>query len=212
MAFRLFLSFALLTFNTGFSAEISVFVQTEASVKLDIQTQQLSEFDLFYWMNNKSEEIVRYINGTKQVRFHTFFENRLDFSAKTFSLTLKSMQKTDSGLYTARASADSDINIVTYRVSVIDAVKTPVLIVNSNRSSPDSCSFTCNGSNSIISSIYNSSSCSREEVTSSDNHTLRLSCSGDSIICNYSNPVSWKTDTETVNELCTVNQDTSPFR
>uniref|UniRef100_A0A673IQJ1 Immunoglobulin V-set domain-containing protein n=1 Tax=Sinocyclocheilus rhinocerous TaxID=307959 RepID=A0A673IQJ1_9TELE len=177
-----------------FSAEISVFVQTGASVKLDIQTQQLPEFDLFYWMNDKSEEIVRYINGTKKVRRHTFFENRLDFNAKTFSLTLKNMQKTDSGLYRARASADSDINIVTYRVSVIDAVKTPVLIVNSNRSSPDSCSFTCNGSNSIISSIYNSSSCSREEVTSSDNHILRLSC------------MSWKTDTKTVNELCTVNQ------
>ncbi len=83
---------------------------------------------------------------------------------------------------------------------VSDAVEAPVLSVNSNSSSPDPCNFTCNGSNIIVSFIYDSSSCSPEEVTSSDNHTLRLSCSGDSIICNYSNPVSWKTDTKKVND------------
>ncbi len=94
---------------------------------------------------------------------------------------------------------------------VSDAVEAPVLSVNSNSSSPDPCNFTCNGSNIIVSFIYDSSSCSPEEVTSSDNHTLRLSCSGDSIICNYSNPVSWKTDTKKVNELCTVNQGTAPL-
>ncbi|KAL0201474.1 hypothetical protein M9458_004661, partial [Cirrhinus mrigala] len=64
--------------------------------------------------------------------------------------------------------------------------------------------FTCKGNNIIISSIYNSSSCSHEEVVPSDIYTLRLNCSGDSIMCNYSNPVSWKTDKKKINELCTV--------
>ncbi|KTF95114.1 hypothetical protein cypCar_00048924 [Cyprinus carpio] len=116
------------------------------------------------------------------------------------------MQKTDSGLYRARASGETENDIVTYRVSVIDAVEAPVLTVNSNWSSPEPCIFTCNGSNITVSFIYDSSICSPEEVTSSDHYTLRLSCSGDSIMCNYSNPVSWKTDTEKVNELCTVNE------
>lgn len=87
-----------------------------------------------------------------------------------------------------------------------------MLIVNSSWSSPDPCRFTCKGNDIIMSSIYNSSSCSQDEVTSSHNYTLRLNCSGDSIMCNYSNPVSWNTDTKKVNELCTVNQGTSSLR
>ncbi len=91
---------------------------------------------------------------------------------------------------------------------VSDEVEDPVLAVNSSWSSPDPCSFTCEGSNIVISSIYNDSSCSQEEGTSADNHSLILSCSGDSIMCNYSNPVSLKTQVKKVNELCTVKQGT----
>uniref|UniRef100_A0A8C2J7E5 Si:dkey-53k12.1 n=1 Tax=Cyprinus carpio TaxID=7962 RepID=A0A8C2J7E5_CYPCA len=205
MAFRLLLSFVLLT--SGFSDEISVFVQTGDSVQLDIQTQELPEFDDLSWINNKSESIVKYFNKTKELRPHPSYKDRVDFNNKTFSLTLKNMQKTDSGLYTARISGLQNKDIKK-RISVIDAVEAPVLAVKSNSSSPDCCTFTCKGNNIIISSIYNSSSCSSEEVTSSDNYKLSLSCIGDSIMCNYSNPVSWKNDTKKVNELCTVNKGT----
>uniref|UniRef100_A0A9J8CG04 Immunoglobulin subtype domain-containing protein n=1 Tax=Cyprinus carpio carpio TaxID=630221 RepID=A0A9J8CG04_CYPCA len=196
MEFRLLLTFVLSTHITGFSAEISVFVQTGASVQLNIQTQQLPE----------------YSNESKKVKLYPYYKDRVDFNDKTFSVTLKNMQKTDSGLYRARASGETENDIVTYRVSVIDAVEAPVLTVNSNWSSPEPCIFTCNGSNITVSFIYDSSICSPEEVTSSDHYTLRLSCSGDSIMCNYSNPVSWKTDTEKVNELCTVNEGTFCIR
>ncbi|XP_026135568.1 natural killer cell receptor 2B4-like [Carassius auratus] len=199
MALRLLLSCVLLT--PGFSAEISVFVQTGDSVQLEIQTQELPEFDDLSWSNEKSENIVTYTSETKRVRL---YKDRVDFNNKSFSLTLKNTQKTDSGLYTAKTSGESNKNIVTYRVSVMDAVEAPVLTVNSNSSSPDPCNFTCNGSNIIISFIYNGSRCSPEEVSSSDNYNLRLNCTCDSITCNYSNPVSWKNDTKKVNEICTV--------
>jgi len=91
-------------------------------------------------------------------------------------------------------------------ICVSDEVEAPVLTVNSNWSRPDPCSFTCKGSHIIISSIYNSSNCSPEEDTSPDNYTLNLNCSDDHIMCNHSNPVSWKTDRKKVNELCTVNK------
>uniref|UniRef100_A0A8C1IJU5 Immunoglobulin V-set domain-containing protein n=1 Tax=Cyprinus carpio TaxID=7962 RepID=A0A8C1IJU5_CYPCA len=203
MAFGLLLSCVLLT--SGFSAEISVFVQTGDSVQLDIQTQQLPDFDLLSWSNDNSENIVKYLHNSKEVKLHSSYKDRVDFNNKNFSLTLKNMQKTDSRLYTARTSGESDKNIVTYRVSVIDAVEAPVLTVNSNSSSPDPCNFTCIGSNITINFIYNGSSCSPEEVTS-DHYTLRLSCIGVSIMCNYSNPVSWKIDTKKVNKICTVNK------
>ncbi|KAK7163646.1 hypothetical protein R3I93_007638 [Phoxinus phoxinus] len=209
MAFRLLLLTSLLTYNTGFSAEISVFVKTGDSVQLDIQTQELPEFDDLSWRNDKSEIIVKYMHESKKVKLHPSYMDRVDFNNKSFSLTLKNMQKTDTGLYTAKTSGYSENNIVTYRVSVIDEVEAPVLTVNSNWSSPDPCSFTCKGSNFTISSIYNSSSCSPEEETSSENYTLKLNCSDDHIMCTDSNPVSWVTVRKKVNELCTVNEETT---
>ncbi|XP_056109451.1 natural killer cell receptor 2B4 [Rhinichthys klamathensis goyatoka] len=207
MAFRLLLFISLLTDNTGFSADIYVFVQTGDSVQLDIQTQKLPEFDILSWRDDKSESIVRYINESKTVKLHSSYKDRVYFNDESFSLTLKNTQKTDSGLYTAKTTGLLNKDIAAYRVSVIDEVEAPVLTVNSNWSSPDPCSFTCKGTNIIISSIYNSSSCSPEEVTS-DNYTLNLNCSDDHIMCNHSNPVSWKTDRKKANELCTVNHET----
>uniref|UniRef100_A0A8C1ZH22 Si:ch211-209f23.6 n=1 Tax=Cyprinus carpio TaxID=7962 RepID=A0A8C1ZH22_CYPCA len=192
--------------NTGFSAEISVFVQTGDSVQLDIQTQELPEFDYLYWRNEKSENIVKYFHNSKEVRLYSSYKDRVDFNNKIFSLTLKNMQKTDSGLYTAIASGESDKDIVTYRVSVIDAVEAPVLTVNSSGSS-DSCTvnFTCRGHDFTLSSTFVYDSCSREEVTSQIN-TLILFCSVESIICNHSNPVSWKEDRINFKQLCEENE------
>ncbi len=96
-----------------------MFVQTGASVQLDIQTQELLEFYILYWSNYKSEKIVTYISATKEVKPNSNYTDRVDFNKTTFSLTLKNMQKTDSGLYRAKTIGPSDNNIVTYRVSVI---------------------------------------------------------------------------------------------
>jgi len=60
-----------------------------------------------------------YIPGTKVEIPYASYKDRVDFNDESFSLTLKNLQKTDSGLYTAITSGESDKNIVTYRVSVI---------------------------------------------------------------------------------------------
>ncbi|KAK7159773.1 hypothetical protein R3I94_005953 [Phoxinus phoxinus] len=187
----------------GFSAEISVFVKMGDSVQLDIQTQKLPEFDLLSWTNDKSENIVRYISGTKKVRLYSSYKDRVDFNAESFSLTLKNMQKTDTGLYTAKTSGELDTIIVTYRVSVIDAVDSPVLTVNTHWSSSDSCTvnFTCRAHDLMINSSYQNNRCSPQEVTSQIN-TLILHCSEESIICNHSNPVSSKIDRINIKQLC----------
>uniref|UniRef100_A0A8C1LBK9 Si:dkey-53k12.1 n=1 Tax=Cyprinus carpio TaxID=7962 RepID=A0A8C1LBK9_CYPCA len=203
-----------LTFKTGFSAEISVSVQTGDSVQLDIQTQQHNntttqqqQFDFLFWRTEKNENIVKYFHNSKEVRLHSSYKDRVDFNNEIFSLTLKNMQKTDSGLYTAGTSGESENNMVTYRVSVIDAVEAPVLTVNSNRSSSDSCTvnFTCRAHELMIDSSYKNNSCFPEEVTSQIN-TLILDCSEESIICNHSNPVSWKEDRINIIQLCNNNK------
>ncbi|KAF4117747.1 CD48 antigen-like isoform X2 [Onychostoma macrolepis] len=208
---RLRFLLCLLTFKTGFSAEISVVVQTGNSVQLHIQTQELPDFDDLSWKNDKSEIIVKYTSETKRVRLHSSYKDRVDFNDSNFSLTLKNMQKTDSGLYRAIAAGESDDNIVTYRVSVIDAVEAPVLTMNSNWSSSDSCTvnFTCRAHELMINSTYQNNRCSPEEVTSHENYTLILDCSEETIICNHSNPVSWKQDRISIKELCIKKENDS---
>ncbi|KAF4117767.1 SLAM family member 9-like isoform X2 [Onychostoma macrolepis] len=113
------------------------------------------------------------------------------------------MTKTDSGLYRARAIEDSNKLFAEYKVSVIDAVEAPVLTVNSNWSSSDSCtvSITCRVHELMINSSYQNNRCSPEEVTSHIN-TLILDCSEESIICYHSNPVSWKQDRINIKQFC----------
>ncbi|XP_050992989.1 CD48 antigen-like [Labeo rohita] len=193
----------LLTFKTGFSAEISVVVQTGNSVQLDIQAQELPEFDDLSWKYDQTKYIVKYLNKSKEVKLYPSYKDRVEFNNKTFSLTLKNMQKTDSGLYRAITAAESDNNIVTYRVSVIDTVEAPVLTVNLNWISGSNCpvNFTCRAHELMINSSYQNNRCSKEEVTHEIN-TLILDCSEESIICNHSNPVSWKEDRINILQLC----------
>ncbi|XP_059357188.1 SLAM family member 5-like isoform X2 [Carassius carassius] len=205
---HLFATFILLLIsNTGFSAEISVLVQTGASVHLDIQTQEPPEFDIIAWMNDKSESIVRYNSDSKRVTPHDSYKDRVVFNDVTFSLTLKNMQKTDSGLYRARTRGSINIDLVSYRVSVIDSVEAPVLTVNSIWFSSDSCTvnFTCRAHELMINSSYQNNRCSPQEVTSQIN-TLILDCSEESIICNHSNPVSWKQDRINITRLGEKNE------
>ncbi|XP_073787036.1 natural killer cell receptor 2B4-like [Danio rerio] len=212
MAINLLLNFLLflLTAKTGFSAEISKFVQTGASVQLDLQTQPLT-FDDITWKNDKTEYVFKYFIS-KNNRSFPKYQDRIEFNESSFSLTLKNMQKTDGGLYTVTITGASSKDIaVVYRVSVIDEVEAPVLTVNSNCSCSELCCFTCSGHNINISSIYNSG-CSKEEVTSADDHILRLNCNTTFIMCNYSNPVSWKTNIKVVHELCPVKLDTFCMR
>uniref|UniRef100_A0A671R706 Immunoglobulin V-set domain-containing protein n=1 Tax=Sinocyclocheilus anshuiensis TaxID=1608454 RepID=A0A671R706_9TELE len=180
-----------------------------ASVQLDIQTQQLPEFDLLSWMNDKLESIVRYNSDSKIVKLHNPYKDRVDFNDTTFSLTLKNMQKTDSGLYTARISGLINKDFVAYRISVIDAVAAPALTVNSNCSDSCTVNFTCRAHELTIYSSYQNNSCSPEEVTLQQNYTLILFCSEETIICNHSNPVSWKENRSNITQLC-VNNGISP--
>ncbi|KAK2900512.1 hypothetical protein Q8A67_008627 [Cirrhinus molitorella] len=197
-----------LTFKTGFTAEISVFVKMGASVQLDIQTQ-LQKIDFILWEKDNSTQIVTYISSKKKSNFDSTYKNRVYFNPETFSMTLNNMENTDNGLYTALANYET--YVAAYNVSVYDEVKAPVLTVNSNQSSSDSCivNFTCRSHHFTLNSTYNRGSCSQKEVISDGINTLILSCSEKSIICKLSNPVSSKEDKKYIKELC-VNKDQNP--
>nr|XP_055057255.1 natural killer cell receptor 2B4-like [Misgurnus anguillicaudatus] len=197
---------ALLVINKGSSTEDTVFVETGDSVQLNIQTDKLPDkFDEIFWQNEKSDTIVKYYNKFKAVSDdYDDYKHRVDLNNKTFSLTLKNMKKTDSGVYTAKITGKSNRDVAEHRVSVIDAVKSPELTVISNWLSGNSCTvnFTCRAHDLTLNSTYNNDSCSPEEVTSHEKFTLILTCSNETIICNHSNPISWKTNRINIPQNC----------
>nr|XP_055057295.1 uncharacterized protein LOC129441652 [Misgurnus anguillicaudatus] len=202
-------SFILLIFIPGSRAEDTVFVETGASVQLDIQRDKLpDEFEEILWQNEKSDTIVKYYIQFKAVKEYNHYTDRVDFNTESFSLTLKNMKKTDSGVYRARITGTTNRDVAVHRVSVIDAVKSPDLTVISYPSS-DSCSvnFTCRAHDITLHSTYNNDNCSPEKVTSHEKFTLILICSNETIICNHSNPISWKTDMIDIKQLCKVHPE-----
>ncbi|XP_073786995.1 uncharacterized protein [Danio rerio] len=124
---------------------------------------------------------------------------------------MKSMQKTDSGLYTARIFGTKNEDIGTYNVTVIDAVYSPVLNRNFTMISVNSCivDVSCSAHSFQLNNQYYSDNCSQEEVASSEMQTLTLYCIGNVVVCNYSNPVSWKNCTIELTQLCTFHQESN---
>uniref|UniRef100_A0A8C1QU62 Uncharacterized protein n=1 Tax=Cyprinus carpio TaxID=7962 RepID=A0A8C1QU62_CYPCA len=154
-------------------------------------------------MNDNSENIVMFIKETVETEISNKYS--VDFNQSTFSLTLKNIQKTDSGLYTAKILGLKFEDAAKYRVSVIDPVDYPVLNWNVTMIAVNSCivNISCSGHDRTISGRYHSNNCSQEEVALFGMQNLTLNCKEDIVICNYSNPVSWKNDTIQITQLCT---------
>ncbi|KAA0718634.1 hypothetical protein E1301_Tti018832 [Triplophysa tibetana] len=202
MAAGYFFAFSIfLISNTGSSDEDTMFVQTGASVQLDIQRDMPAVFTVLSWKNDK-DTLVEF----SKFYFQNHDPDKVDFNNKTCTLTLKNLQKNDSGVYKAQIPGKPNINVAEYTVTVIDAVKAPGLTVISNSSSSNSCtvSFTCTGHDLTLNSTYTNSRCSPEDVTSLNKYTLILICSENNIICNQSNPVSWKTESTDTEQFCEV--------
>ncbi|KAL7851014.1 hypothetical protein AOLI_G00213700 [Acnodon oligacanthus] len=90
------------------------------SVHLDLQDTVLKSDDLL-WIFNGSDNILRYYSDTQKSKQYPAYEGRVEFNETTYSLTLKNLQKIDSGLYEAKASGHEDRVVAKHRVSVFDA-------------------------------------------------------------------------------------------
>uniref|UniRef100_A0A673HAS8 CD48 antigen-like n=1 Tax=Sinocyclocheilus rhinocerous TaxID=307959 RepID=A0A673HAS8_9TELE len=189
-----------------------VFVQTGGSVKLDIKNETPPHFSRLVWMNDKLENVVRFLNQSGEIKPHRSYKDRVDFNAKTFSLTLRNMQKTDSGLYRAMTIGKQEMCVAEYNISVIDPVDSPILNWNANIS-VDACivDVSCRGHDRTIREIHHSNNCTQEKVKSFGIQTLALYCIENVVVCNYSNPVSWKNDTIKINQLCTRHEKNISF-
>ncbi|KAK1790801.1 hypothetical protein P4O66_014652 [Electrophorus voltai] len=87
------------------------------------QLPNSTDFTTFYWRFrselNSSVNIVTYMQTYVDTVVSEVYEDRVEISKETFSLTLKKLRKTDSGIYTAEASGLKVTDITRYNLTVL---------------------------------------------------------------------------------------------
>ncbi|XP_062843324.1 uncharacterized protein LOC134302220 [Trichomycterus rosablanca] len=192
----------LIIFSVVLSVKASsdVYKLVNSSVQLDTQ-DKTDQFDLFKWMF-KGDIILRYLGESKFIKKLDAYKDRVEFNTETLSLTLKNLQKTDSGLYEARAESGQEKVVARYTLYVLDPVKKPELF-SIYQQSRDSCNVTCLGLTLSITSSFDKKTCNESEtLTDGVSFTLSFCVNGSHIICNHSHPVSSKVFSAEINQFC----------
>ncbi|XP_076837560.1 SLAM family member 7-like isoform X2 [Brachyhypopomus gauderio] len=192
----------ILSSLTSVTVSSDVFKVVGSSVQLHMNDNKQT-FKYLTWMYNKAF-ILKYETKSNIETPYNAKNSRMEFDMSDYSLTINNLEKNDSGLYGARLTTDEEERIVVeYRLSVLDPAEIPVISPVHHQQSSDTCNLTCRGHDlSIISNCYNHI-CENKE-TSSGGHTLSMFVSGSTIICNHSNPVSWKESTIEIKDICSV--------
>ncbi|XP_072525002.1 CD48 antigen-like [Salminus brasiliensis] len=159
------------------------------SVQLDIQDKvQTSEH--LSWKHNKNR-ILKFNPKYNDVTLYDPYKDSVELNKETYSLTLKKVQKTDSGVYEAQISGQKDITVAQYNLTVFDPVEAPALSHQQNIITCNS-TLTCRAYDLSISSNCYNEICEEKIDISPRGFMLSLSVRGSSIICNHSNPADWK--------------------
>ncbi|XP_049888438.1 SLAM family member 9-like isoform X2 [Epinephelus moara] len=201
----------------GSSAVTPVFVKKGEDVLLKImKADELQKFSFFSWKFNASGILVT-LTPKAEPEIYPRYTGRIEFSVENYSVKLKNLQKTDSGVYTAHVvKIPQEVKVAEYNVTVQDPVSPVDLTVDSVSRSSDSCNVTvtCRTQDSHINSTFRcvNQSCSQEGgeqskvTTSGASLQVYLDLNG-SVICNHSNQVSSTEDIKTIEQLCPRHSD-----
>uniref|UniRef100_A0A7N8X4C0 Immunoglobulin V-set domain-containing protein n=1 Tax=Mastacembelus armatus TaxID=205130 RepID=A0A7N8X4C0_9TELE len=193
------LLYVVFTVFTGSSAVTPVFVQKGKDVTLDVMTDGFHEDDIVLWRFNTSSVIVTFSPGKEPI-VSEVYTGRVEFPQKKYSVTLKNLQESDSGVYTAQLIGSAETQTVAEHKLTVDSVS----------SSSDSCNLTvtCSTQDSDITSrvTCDTTTCHQEggersKVTTSG-ASLRLYLVNSTMNCNHSNQVSWTKDTKETGQVC----------
>ncbi|KAM6989240.1 uncharacterized protein LKV04_008929 isoform 2-T2 [Tautogolabrus adspersus] len=184
-----------------------VFVQTGKDLRLDVQKTVLKEGDDFTWSVNDSINVVKLAYGDKPFIFPNY-KSRAEFSAENHFILLKNVEKRDSGDYRARVSSASISDVAEYSVTVLDPVSGVNLTVKPCSSNSTNVTVICSTEDSLINSTFtcDKQTCSPEGGERAEIITpgasLDVYLKSGSVICNHSNQVSSKTDTQKIEDFC----------
>ncbi|XP_041848077.1 uncharacterized protein LOC121644291 [Melanotaenia boesemani] len=172
-----------------------VFVKKGDDVLLNVtETDVPEEFIALMWKFS-TNVLVSFVPG-QDPTIRAKYAGRVEPEENKYSVKLKNLQKSDSGVYTARLTVDQDNTLAAYNITVQDPVSPVRLMVDSVSSRSDSCNLTvtCSAVDSDFSHIFrcDNKACYQEggEITKSDT-SFQVYPQDESIICNHSNHVSW---------------------
>ncbi|KAG7231695.1 hypothetical protein INR49_010472 [Caranx melampygus] len=173
----------------------NVFVLTGEDLFLEVD---VLDFYFIRWAFNENATLVIFLPA-REPTVSDLYRGRVEVSVKNFSVKLKNLQKSDSGVYTARVvGADKNQILAGYLVIVKDPVSPVKLTVDSVTNSSDPCDLTvtCRSLDSHQISISttvtcNTTTCSQEggerSKVTTFGATLSVHLLNDMIICNHSN-------------------------
>ncbi|KAK7944913.1 hypothetical protein WMY93_000641 [Mugilogobius chulae] len=204
----IFCFFLCFSVTKGLSLQ-QIFVQTNTDLVLHVPDRP-TDFIFFFWKFNTTKNIITLATGFT-------YKDRVEFFPQNHSLLLKNLQLSDTGVYTAVYNdGDEDKTLATYTVTVEAPVSAVSVSVSSVSNSSQSCNFTVICQTEELYNISSSFTCLNNNCKPRPQHSghapsgpssLNVSLSDRSILCNHSNHVSWKNDTENIPQVC-FNRDT----
>ncbi|KAM9440102.1 uncharacterized protein Hap1MRO34_000470 [Clarias gariepinus] len=178
-----------------------VFKLVNSSLQLNVSKKL--DNDITWSLNQK--DIVKYLKEFKVFSVYGRFKGRVEFDTETFSLTLYNVQKNESGLYQAEYTGEVKEITATHEINVLDPVTKPVFNTSCLPNNNTYVTLTCEAQKLSITCFCNNNTCDIQEAKKTDAlFTLTMNISNNSIICNHSNPVSWKNTTKEI-KLMTQN-------
>ncbi|XP_058875669.1 SLAM family member 9-like [Acipenser ruthenus] len=114
------------------------------SFHLDVEEYNNLTFRKFVWSKN-TKIITEYNLKTQDIDYYKN-EEKMEFDKKTFSLLIKKLENTDSGLYRAETVQDDGerIHVVTYKLRVQAAVPKPMINLTETSNANETCIVTLN--------------------------------------------------------------------
>ncbi|XP_033839762.1 SLAM family member 5-like [Periophthalmus magnuspinnatus] len=201
---------------TGGSRSKHIFIQTGHNLDLHVSNSQI-QTGAFFWKFNDSKNLIR-MYSDKSRYTGSEYKDRVEFFPQNLSLILKNLQFSDTGTYTAVASEEKDRILDTFFVTdkdtILDTffvtVEAPVSAVSLSLDSVSFSSDSCNFIASCAAELYNVSRsftcdtrrCEEPRPQRHGHAFLDLKLSGDWVVCNHSNHVSWTNDTRDYRQMC----------
>ncbi|XP_041848078.1 uncharacterized protein LOC121644292 [Melanotaenia boesemani] len=191
-----------LCLNQVSCAVTPVFVKKGDDVLLNVtETDVPEKFTLLTWKFSTDDVLVSFVSGPHP-KIEDEYAGRVEPDVNKFSVKLKNLQKSDSGVYAARLTGSREKIVAEYNVTVQDPVSPVRLTVVHNSSDFCNITVTCSTDDSHISSTFicDTTTCyqeggNRSEITKAG-ASFQVYLSNKSITCKHSNQVS-RAETET---------------
>uniref|UniRef100_A0A3Q2U1C3 Immunoglobulin V-set domain-containing protein n=1 Tax=Fundulus heteroclitus TaxID=8078 RepID=A0A3Q2U1C3_FUNHE len=200
--FHLFLMFILQI--QGSTSVNHVFVQTGNDLILNLTEAEIPQNSTFWVWQFNGNSLITFSPHSPPTVPETY-TGRIEVLEKTYNVNLKSLQKSDSGIYTAKTVVPREQKLSEYNVTVQDPVSPVDLTVNLT-SSTSSSIFTviCRAGNSSISSTLRceNRTCGESRGITTSGSSLHIYQLNESVICNHSNQVSWTESIKKIQDHC----------